>query len=563
MNLKHFSAPYSTALLLLFLISFSPVAAQTLHTWEVFPITFNSEKTPENPYAAIPVNNGDDFLKVTFNGVSGEAKGYKLELTGFWNGGNEWRVNFAAPASGTWEYVSFSKDRRLNSKKGKIEVKDWSPAELEANPVRRGFIQVKQTGKNAGHLFEYTNGEPFLWVGDTWWNWTKRSIHFETYQKMVDDRADKGFNIGQLFVPGNGWGRESSLHDETYSTLDTEHARKVEQMIAYANSKGITVWIHGWWSRPELDEKIGAEKMKRWWRYLIHRFGAYNVIWVLAGEYNMHNNAGFDIDFWKELGELVKNEDPYQRIVGNHNTPPFWDGGAEAPQWSTGEVLHNETWLDYNQTQTGHGKYANEMIPVIIEKEYKRKPAKPIVVTEPWYEFIEGNPSGKDIRLAAWGAILSGAAGHTYGGGHVWLASVPESPSRGGGAWPIEVGAEIESFDYEGAVSMKNLASFFKNVKWWEMKPSPELVGDSPQPFCLANPGKEYVVYLRYGGMMHLDMGEASNGKQFTAYWYNPATGESTSKRQVQGGQKVQFTSPGMYPGTLEYSDWVLHVSEN
>ena len=164
--------------------------------------------------------------------------------------------------------------------------------------------------------------------------------------------------------------------------------------------------------------------MERWWRYLVHRFGAYNVIWVLAGEYNMNNYGGFSLDFWKDLGKLVKNEDPYERIISVHNTPPFWDGGAEAPQWSTGSVLHQEPWLDYNQSQVGHGKFANEMIPSIISEDYYRKPSKPVVVTEPWYEFIEGNPSGMDIRFAAWSAILSGAAGHTYGGGHVWLASV-------------------------------------------------------------------------------------------------------------------------------------------
>ncbi|MBW6534923.1 MAG: DUF4038 domain-containing protein [Mariniphaga sp.] len=537
--------------------------SQHVHKWEVYPIVFTANGKYSNPYAEIPVHKSEDLLSVTFKGIDGEAKDKTIEIAGFWDGGNEWKVNFAAPHTGIWKYASFSTDDGLNGIAGEIKVVEWSEEELKSNPTRNGFIRVREDGKNAGHYFEYDSGEPFLWIGDTWWNWTNRRIHFETFQKMVDNRAEKGFNVGQLFVPGNGWGRESSLLDESYSVLDTEHVRKVEQMISYANSRGITVWIHGWWSRPELDEKIGAEKMKRWWRYLIHRFGAYNVIWVLAGEYNMDNNAGFDLGFWKELGEMVKNEDPWTRIVSLHNTPPFWDGGAEAPQWSTGEVLHNEPWLDYNQSQSGHGKYANEMIPVIIEKEYKRKPAKPIVVTEPWYEFIEGNPTGKDVRLAAWGAVLSGAAGHTYGGGHVWLASVPEAPSRGGGPWPIEVGAEIESFDYEGAVSMQHLATFFKNVKWWEMKPYPDLVSDSPQPFCLANPGKEYVIYLRYGGMMHLDMGQAATGKQFTAYWYNPATGESTSKWQVQGGQKVQFTAPGMYPGALDYSDWVLHVFEN
>ena len=531
--------------------------------WEVYTISFHSEKEPVNPYAAIPAVKKGDLLEVHFTGISGEAKDQKIDLVGFWSGGKEWRVNFAPPFTGTWEYKTVTADKSMNNKTGRLDVVAWSETELEENPVRRGVIRVNPEGDNAGRHFVYADGHPFLWIGDTWWNWTKRSIKTETWQKLVDDRAAKGFTVGQLFVPGNGWGRESSVHDPTYNELDTGHMEKVEQMIAYANSKGITVWIHGWWSRPELNKTIGAEKMQRWWRYLIHRLGAYNVIWVLAGEYNMHNNAGFDISYWKQLGEMVKAEDLYKRMVSLHNTPPFWDGGAEAPQWAIGEVLHDEVWLDFNQSQPGHGKYANEMIPVIILNEYRRQPAKPIVITEPWYEFVEGNPSGMDVRLAAWGSILSGAAGHTYGGGHVWQGSVPESPAGGGGPWPLERGAELSSFNYEGAVSMQHLATFFKKIRWWEMAPRPDLVRDYPQPFCLAKPGEEYVVYLRYGGMVNLDMGKSANGKNFSYYWYNPSTGESGGKRVITGRETLQFISPGMYPGSLEYSDWVLHVFNN
>ena len=543
----------------LFFLPGIPASGQTLHKWEVIRIVFQSKNKIANPFAEIPSKKPGDLLEVNFFGIDGEAKGKELTIIGFWNGGNEWRVNFAAPFTGTWEYKSVSPEEALNGKTGKIQIVEWNDGELKLNPTRRGVIKVKQSGKTGGHYFEYTDGHPFLWIGDTWWNWTKRSIHFDTFKRMVDNRAAKGFNIGQLFIPGNGWSRESSLLDASYSKLDTEHMKKVEQMIAYANSKGITVWVHGWWSRPELNRTAGAEKMRRWWRYLVHRLGAYNVIWILSGEYNMHNNAGFDLDFWKDLGEMVKEEDPYKRIVSLHNTPPFWTGGAEAPQWSTGEVLHDEPWLDYNQCQSGHGKYANEMIPVVIANEYKRQPAKPIVITEPWYEFVEGNPTGKDVRLAAWGAILSGAAGHTYGGGHVWLASVPESPSRGG-TWPIEVGAEVSSYDYEGAVSMQHLASFFRQAEWWKMRPRPDLVNDYPQPFCLARPGEEYIVYLRYGGMINLEIGDDGKEKSFSYYWYNPANGETAATRRIKGDKSLKFTAPGMYPGSPHYSDWVLHV---
>jgi hypothetical protein len=535
--------------------------SQVYHQWEVIHISFNSSGTYLNPYAEISPDPGNNLMQVTFTGRSGEALGKSVTLAGFWRGGKEWRVNFSSPFTGRWSYVTSSSDRGLNGKKGNIEVVPWSEDEKAANPVRHGHVMVQNSGPNAGRFFMYADGTPFLWVGDTWWNWTNNRIKPESFRKLVDDRSTKGFTVGQLFVPGNGWGRPSSLLDESYLVLDTAHASRVEEMIQYANSKGITVWIHGWWSRENMDKNIGAEKMRRWWRYLVHRFGAYNVVWVLAGEYNMYNYGGFPLDFWKELGQMIKDEDPYERIVGVHNTPPFWSGGADAPQWGTGTVLHQEKWLDYNQIQVGHGKYANEMIPLVVMEEYDRDPVKPVVVTEPWYEFIEGNPTGMDIRFAAWSAILSGAAGHTYGGGHVWLASVPEAPG-GPGNWPYEKGFERTTFDYEGAVSMKHLASFFKEIEWWRMSPHPELVMEYPQPFCLADPGREYVLYLRYSGTVKLKMeGEAAKGT-YVYRWYNPGTGKYSEEKKISGNDVLSFSCPESYPAVVDYRDWVLHLKK-
>ncbi|MEP7110285.1 MAG: DUF4038 domain-containing protein, partial [Ferruginibacter sp.] len=347
--------------------------------------------------------------------------------------------------------------------------------------------------------------------------------------------------------------------DETYSIPDLVLMQKVDSMIAYANSKGITVWVHGWWSRSNLNVTAGEEKIKRWWRYLVHRLGAYNVIWVIGGEYNMDNYGGLGLPFWKSLGQLIKTEDPYTRITSAHNTPPIWSGGFDAPQWSTAEVLHQEPWLDYNQSQVGHGRMANEMIPDVVSESYGVRPAKPIVVTEPWYEFVEGNPTGMDIRFAAWTAILSGAAGHTYGGGFVWLANVPESPS-GGGDWPLEKGFQRNTLDYEGAVSMGYLAGFFKKINWWKMAPYPELVLDYPDKYCLASPGEEYVVYVRWGGTLKVDLRPSSESEVFEYDWFDPLTGKSNPAKTVSGGAPRFFSAPGGFPGTLNFKDWVLHI---
>ena len=142
----------------------------------------------------------------------------------------------------------------------------------------------------------------------------------------ADDRAAKGFTVGQVFFSPNG------LLNRSYDSPDLEEIRNAEAMIAYANKRGITVWIHPWWSGERLNERVSEEQIRRWWRYVIARLGAYNVIWTLAGEYNMNNYGGFGLPFWKDLGAMVKHEDSYRRMVSAHPTPPGWSGGADAPQ---------------------------------------------------------------------------------------------------------------------------------------------------------------------------------------------------------------------------------------
>lgn len=530
-----------------------------IHTWEVFEINLEAGRNYNNAYQEIESAGGNDLVTAEFRGVSGNASGKEITITGFWDGDQTWKVRFAPPESGTWQYQTISDDPGLHGKSGEIEVIHWNRKSLSDVPTRRGLIQVSDVNT---HTFSYYDGTPFLWIGDTWWNWTKRSIDFSSFKKLVDDRAEKGFSVGQLFVAANGWGREASILDESYTELDIDLMRKVDRMIEYANSKGITVWIHGWWSRENIAETIGEEKMRRWWRYLVHRLGAYNVVWVLAGEYNMHNYGGFDLSFWNDLGEMVKTEDPYNRIVSTHPTPPGWGGGADAPQWSTGEVLHDEKWLDYNQSQPGHGRWRQEMIPQIIKADYNREPAKPTIVTEPWYEFVEGNPSGREIRFGAWSAILSGAAGHSYGGGHVWLAHLPESPS-GGGPWPLEESFEVNTLDYEGARSMGHLADFFSEIPWWEMSPVPYLIKNYSDPYCLAKRGEEYVIYLRWGGRADIDLRDADKNIQFTYRWFNPATGEYRPAGTVNGGGIRKISPPEDYPGRKEFRDWVLHIKKS
>jgi hypothetical protein len=425
-------------------------------------------------------------------------------------------------------------------------------------PTRRGFIVVNDSPERKGRYFTYSDGTPCLWIGDTWWDWTNSKIKFESLKKLVDTRVEQGFNIGQLFFAGNGWGRESSLLNPEYNMPDLEQIRKIEKMISYANSKGITLWIHPWWSRESIDKSIGEENMVRWWRYVVDRLHAYNVIWVLAGEYNMNNYGGFPLSFWNRLGETVKAEDPYRRIVSAHPTPPMWEGGADAPQWSTAEAVHSQSWIDYNQCQTGHARWCNELTPEIITRAYSMTPAKPIVVTEPWYEFIEGNPTAMDIRFGAWSAMMSGAAGHSYGGGHIWLAHLPERPVEVGD-WLMDTNLNTNTMLYPGAVSVGFMGKYLRNINWWKLEPHPEFVIDNPSKYCLAIPGSEYLFYMRYGGSMKIDLGKYP-GKNFTFRWTDLVNSKESVKGTVTGGKTVEIKCPEDFPAVPDFRDWLLYL---
>ncbi len=107
-------------------------------------------------------------------------------------------------------------------------------------------------------------------------------------------------------------------------------------------------------------------------------------------------------------------------------------------------------------------------------------------------------------------------------------------------------------------------ASFAERLDLARAKPQPALASTG---FCLANPGREYLVYLpfdphwleskrylrsarqpistfrsRFSRRATLDLSAAAG--RFSVEWFNPASGETTSGPSVAGGRHVSFTAP-------------------
>jgi len=71
------------------------------------------------------------------------------------------------------------------------------------------------------------------------------------------------------------------------------------------------------------------------------------------------------------------------------------------------------------------------------------------------------------------------------------------------------------------------------------MTPTKDLASSG---YCLANPGREYVVYLPKAGEVTLDLSAATG--EFAVEWLNPQTGEATKAQNVAGGAKRSWQLP-------------------
>ena len=102
-----------------------------LHTWQKKELTFTSDRSFQNPYTDIRV------------WVDLRGPGFDKRVYGFWDGDNTFKVRVLATAPGRWTWTSGSDPQTagLSGKKGSFVAHEWSDADKQANPLRRGFLR--------------------------------------------------------------------------------------------------------------------------------------------------------------------------------------------------------------------------------------------------------------------------------------------------------------------------------------------------------------------------------------------------------------------------------------
>ncbi len=87
--------------------------------------------------------------------------------------------------------------------------------------------------------------------------------------------------------------------------------------------------------------------------------------------------------------------------------------------------------------------------------------------------------------------------------------------------------------------NMGHTLRYARKVNLAAMTPQGELASTG---FCLADPGKEYLVYLPEGGEATVDLSAVSGS--IAVEWFNPRSGETTEGQSISGGRKCSFKPP-------------------
>src|SRR5205823_6389726 len=114
--------------------------------------------------------------------------------------------------------------------------------------------------------------------------------------------------------------------EKDYSRINPAYFDAADRRLAHLADLGLAPCIVGAWGYHL--PWLGVGRMKEHWRYLVARYGAWPVIWCVAGEANLpyYGVRGFpfesrsQVEGWTEVSRYLREIDPFHRLLTIHPT---------------------------------------------------------------------------------------------------------------------------------------------------------------------------------------------------------------------------------------------------
>ncbi len=423
-----------------------------------------------------------------------------------------------------------------------------SPAVAEQKPM---FPLAIRPGER--YLVD-SAGKPFLIQGDTAWSLIG-DLTREEVEHYLEDRRLRGFNtllvnlIENRFskqAPANAYGERPFLIDGDFATPNEAYFAHAEWILRRAAEKGLVVLLapaylgngggsEGWYKEMKHS---GAAKLKEYGRYLGRRFGSMpNIIWVHGGDYNPPDKS-----LVRAIVDGIREFDP-DALHTAHAAP----GNAALDYWA------GEAWLRISNV------YTYESVREAASGQYARPEGLPFFLIESAYENEHGATEHR-LRVQAYQALLSGAAGQIFGNNPIWHFGGP-------GLYPAPTDWQ-GALGSRGAQSMTHLRELFAALPWWKLQPGSRLLvdgagrGDEHVAAARAADGSFAIVYLPTIRHVTIDVSKLT-GPHITARWFDPSSGRfsdaSGSRLSTEGLEG--FRPTGRNDANL--GDWVLVLTSH
>ena len=429
---------------------------------------------------------------------------------------------------------------------------------------------------------ETTDGEPFLWLGDTAWELLHRLDSAEV-RRYLDARAAQGVNLVQTVGLAELEGLTIPNANGDLPLVDLDPARLNEPYWAYVD------WVLG-----ELaDREMYAGFLPTWG-------DKFNLAWGVGPEVFTPANAEA---FARALGERYADRSHLVWVLGGDRWPEddedraiieatargLLAGGAEQlityhPNGARRATEYFDAdWLDFDMFQTGHDRRQLDFAYVRASREGSAR-RRPVVNAEPRYEDHPDRfdqtahewMGAADVRQAAYWTFLAGGAGFTYGSHDTWQMWAPGRDAINGArrAW-------WAALQLPGAEQLRHVRTLLAATGWPQWRPAANvlavdsvdvaapafLAGAQPTPglpaagargtladsvrtlAVVAGDGELVVAFTPYGHPVRLlreRLPEPLRAAEPEALWFNP-----------RDGTVVPTQAAGEAPaGELTYAPW-------
>jgi hydrogenase maturation protease len=476
-----------------------------LPKWQPHDFQFKSDSKHENPFSVI--------FSATVNSPDGKS----FSMPGFYDGDGTWKVRLSPILEGSWSLKTNSDDPSLDGKSISFICVPNN------DPKAHGGLLVDAS--NPYH-FVYEDGTRYFMNGyecDWLWALDMDDPNLPTINSFLDTLAFYGFNdiILNAYAHDTSWAKgktseydygpppkyawEGTNENPIFDRFNLSFWSHYDRVIDAMNSRGITAHIMikvynkmvNWQAKESDEENL-------YFIWLIARYSAYpNVIWDFSKEANNEK----DLDYKLNRFKFLRDHDPYNRLITNHDDKLTYDTGVYNGVLDFRSDQQHSHWHEKILSQ----RKQNVWPLVNVEFGYEHGPGG---VEDKTYGVVQ---SPEEVCRRAWEICMAGgyiAYYYTYT------------------AWDIIKPNEIPP----GYAYFKYLYEFFNQAEYWLMEPVDELVSDG---YCLGNKGKEYVVFLNEAKSFKIKL---DDGK-FNARWFDPFKGKFIDAGVVTGGE-IEFIPP-------------------